>query len=333
MPLNAAPGVSLVKSFWKIMAFVAGISVAAAALAQSYPAKPIRLLFAQAPGSTTDVVSRVVGNRLAESLGQPLVVEARPGAGGALGTELAAKSAPDGYTLFMGNNSTHGANPALYANLPYDPVKDFAPISFIASVPYVLVINPSLQVASATELVAFVKSRGGRVNYASAGIGSAHHFSGELLKSMAGLDMTHVPYKGSAPAIAALLAGEVSLMFANAADIGPQIKGGKVKPLAVTVPKRSSQLPDVPTMAEQGFTGFEVQSWFGLLAPAGLPRPLVTRLNGEMHKALAAADVKSTLGAQGLEIAPGTPEQFADFIKAEIARFTRIAKTAGIKAE
>jgi tripartite-type tricarboxylate transporter receptor subunit TctC len=303
------------------------------ALAQNYPVKPIRIVIAQAPGSATDVISRVVGNRLSESLGQPIVVEARPGAGGVVGTEAAARSSPDGYTLFMANNSTHGSNPALYAKLSYDAVNDFAPITFVASVPYVLVVDPSLPVNSVQELIALAKSRPGKMNYASAGNGSTHHFCGELLKSMSGIEMIHVPYKGSGPAIAGLLGGDVSLMFANVADIGSQIKGGKAKPLAVTTAQRSSMLPDVPTMAEAGLPEFEIQSWFGLLAPAGTPAPIVARLNAETVKVLGRADVKATLAAQGLEVAPGSPEQFAAYIKSEIARFGKIAKAAGIKAE
>ena len=305
----------------------------APALAQTYPAKPVRILIAQAPGSATDVISRVVANRLSEALGQPIVVEARPGAGGAVGTEAAARSAPDGYTLFMANNSTHGSNPAVYAKLSYDAVNDFAPIAFVASVPYVLVVDPSLPVTSVPQLIALVKSRPGKMNYASAGNGSTHHFCGELLKSMSGIDMLHIPYKGSPPAIAGLLGGEVSLMFANLTDIGSQIKGGKVKPLAVTTSTRARLLPELPTLSEGGLAGFEITSWFGLLAPAGTPAPIVTRLNAETNKVLARADVRDTLGAQGLEVAPGTPEQFAAHIKSEIAKFTRIGKAAGIKAE
>jgi tripartite-type tricarboxylate transporter receptor subunit TctC len=315
---------------------IAGLVLAlgmAPALGQNYPNKPIRILIAQAPGSATDVISRVVGNRLSETLGQPIIVEARPGAGGALGTEAAAKSAPDGYTLFMANNSTHGSNPAVYPKLPYDAVNDFAPISFVASVPYVLVVEPSLPVNSVQELIALAKSRPGKINYASAGNGSTHQFCAELLKSTAGIDVVHIPYKGSPPGIAAVLAGEVSLMFANLTDVGSQIKSGRVKPLAVTTLKRAELLPNVPTMVEAGVPDFEITSWFGLLAPAGTPAPLVGRLNAEMVKVLARDDVKSTLGAQGLDVRSSSPEQFAAHIKSEIARFTRIARTAGIKAE
>jgi tripartite-type tricarboxylate transporter receptor subunit TctC len=303
------------------------------ALAQSWPSKPIRLVIAQAPGSATDVISRVVANPLSEALGQPIVIDARPGAGGVLGTEVAARSAPDGYTLFMANNSTHGSNPAVYAKLPYDAVKDFAPISLVASVPYVLVVDPKLPVRTVQEFIALVKASPGKLNYASAGNGSTHHFCGELLKSMSGIDIQHIPYKGSGPGIAGLLGGEVSMMFSNVADIGSQIKAGKVKPLAVTATKRASLLPEVPTMEEAGLPGFVITSWFGLLAPAGTPAPVIARLNAEMVKVLGRAEVKATLGAQGLEVASSTPEQFGEHIKSEIARFTKIARAAGIKAE
>jgi tripartite-type tricarboxylate transporter receptor subunit TctC len=303
------------------------------ALAQTYPTKPIRILIAQAPGSATDVISRVVGNRLSEALGQPVVIEAKPGAGGALGTEAAARSAPDGYTLFMANNSTHGSNPALYPKLPYDAVNDFAPISMVASVPYVLVVNPSMPVASVDELIRMAKAQPGKINYASAGNGSTHQFCAELLKNMAGIDLVHVPYKGSPPGVAAVVAGEVGVMFANLTDIGGQLKAGKVKPLAVTSAARSPHLPETPTLSEAGLPGFEILSWFALVAPAGTPASIIRQLNGESVKVLARDDIKSTLGAQGLTVYSSTPEQVSAHIKSEIAKFTRIAKTAGIKAE
>ena len=306
---------------------------AAPALAQNYPNKPVRILIAQAPGSATDTISRVIGNRLQEALGQPVVIEARPGAGGVVGTEAAARSSADGYTLFMGNNSTHGSNPAVYAKLPYDAIADFAPIAFVASVPYVLVVEPSLPVNSVQELIALAKSRPGKMNYASAGNGSTHHFCGELLKSMAGIDLVHIPYKGSPPGVTAVLAGEVALMFANLTDVGSQIRAGKVKALAVTTPKRAGLFPELPTLSEGDLPGFEITSWFGVLAPAGTPAPIIARLNAEINKVLARADVREALGNLSLELAPGTPEQFAAHIKTEIAKFTRIGRTAGIKAE
>jgi tripartite-type tricarboxylate transporter receptor subunit TctC len=323
---------SLMRDSLRIAA-LAALAATTSALAQSYPSKPLRILIAQAPGSATDVISRVVANRLSQALGQPIVIEAKPGAGGALGTEAAARSAPDGYTLFMGNNSTHGSNPALYAKLPYDAVNDFAPISMVASVPYVLVVNPTMPVNTLEQLIAMAKSQPGTINYASAGNGSTHHFCGELLKSMAGIDLVHVPYKGSPPGVAAVVAGEVGLMFANLTDIGGQLKAGKLKPLAVTSTTRASQLAETPTLSEAGLPGFEILSWFALLAPAGTPVPIISRLNAETLKVLARDDIKSTLGAQGLTVASSTPQQLAAHIKSEIAKFTRIATAAGLKAE
>jgi tripartite-type tricarboxylate transporter receptor subunit TctC len=309
------------------------LMAATSAFGQAYPNKPIRIIIAQAPGSATDVISRVVGNRLSEALGQPIVIEARPGAGGALGTEAAARAMPDGYTLFMANNSTHGSNPALYAKLPYDAVNDFAPISMVASVPYVLIVNPSVPANSVGELIAMAKASPGKINYASAGNGSTHHFCGELLKTSAGINLVHVPYKGSPPGVAAVVANEVGMMFANLTDIGGQLKAGKVKALAVTTPSRSPLIPAVPTLAEAGVPGFEVYSWFALLAPAGTPAPIIKQLNAEAVKVLARDDIKSTLGAQGLTVHSSTPEELTAHIKSEIAKFTRIARAANIKAE
>jgi len=318
-------------------AFVAALAIAAgahnSALAQAWPVKPIRIVIAQAPGSATDFISRVVANPLGDALRQPIVIDARPGAGGALGTEIAARSAPDGYTLFMGNNSTHGSNPAIYPKLPYDAVKDFAPVTFVASVPYLLAVNPKIPAKTVQEFIALVKANPGKMNYASAGNGSTHHFCGELLKSRTGIDIVHVPYKGSGPGVAAAIAGDVAMMFGNIADIGAQVQSGRLRALAVTSAARAKSLPDVPTMAEAGVPKFEVTSWFGLLVPAGTPAPIVARLNAETVKVLGREDVKAALAAQGLEVAPGSPEAFAAHIKSEIARFTEIASAAGIHAE
>ncbi len=221
----------------------------------------------------------------------------------------------------------------MYAKLPYDAIKDFAPISFVASVPYVLVVDPALPVKTVQEFIALAKAKPGKMNYASAGNGSTHHFCGELLKAMTGIDIQHIPYKGSGPGIAGLLGGEVSMMFSNVADIGSQIRAGKVRALAVTVQKRATLLPDVPTMREAGLPDFEITSWFGLVAPAATPSAIIGRLNAETVKVLGRADVKATLAAQGLEVAPSSPGQFAAHIKSEIARFTKIATAAGITAE
>jgi tripartite-type tricarboxylate transporter receptor subunit TctC len=316
------------------LACVAALAAScSAALAQSYPVKPIRLIIAQAPGSATDVVSRTVGMKLSEALGQSIVVDARPGAGGTLGTEIAAKAPPDGYNLFMANNSTHGSNPALYQKLPYDAIRDFAPIIFVAATPYVLSVHPSLPVTTVKQLIALAKSRPGQINYGSAGNGSTHHLSGELMKTMAGIDMVHIPYKGTTPGIAALLSGEVSLMFNTVTGIAPHVKTGRVKALAVTTPKRSEMMPGVPTLSEAALPGFEMLSWFGLLAPAATPRNIIIRVNAETAKVLALPETRTALSNQGLEARGGTPEQFGDYIKGEIAKITRIAKTAGVKAE
>ncbi len=303
------------------------------AVAQTYPSKPIRILIAQAPGSATDNVSRLLSAKLAEQMGQPFVIEARPGAGGAIGTEAAARSPADGYTLFMANNSTHGSNPAVYRKLPYDAVRDFAPIILIASTPYVLTAHPSLPVKSVQELIAFAKKRPGQLNYGSAGNGSTHHLSGELLKTMAGINMVHVPYKGTTPALTGMLSGEVSVMFFTVVGIQPHAKSGKARPLAVTTQTRSSMMPELPTMVEAGYKGFEVTSWFGLLAPAGTPTAIVNRLNAESVKAMALPDVTGALRKLGFDAMGGTPDQFAAHIKSEVDRFTKLVKATGITVD
>ena len=302
-------------------------------VAQTYPVKPIRILIAQAPGSATDNVSRVLSSRLAEQMGQQLIIEARPGAGGAVGTEAAARAPADGYTLFMANNSTHGSNPAVYKKLPYDAIKDFSPIILIASTPYVLTAHPSLPVKTVKELVALAKKRPGELNYGSAGNGSTHHLSGELLNMMAGIKLVHVPYKGTTPALTGLVSGEVSVMFFTVVGIEPHAKSGKARALAVTTPKRASLMPELPTMAEAGFPGFEVTSWFGLLAPAGTPAAVVSRVNAETTKALALPEVSGALKKLGFDAVGGTPEQFASHIKSEVERFTKLVKATGITVD
>ena len=317
-----------------IVCFLAlGACSAGTALSQSYPAKPVRIVIPQAPGAQSDIFARMLGQKMSESLGQPVINDPRPGAGGAIGAEIAARAAPDGYTLLMGTNSTHSSNPALYAKLPYDPVRDFAPITLTVATPYVLAVHPSVPVANLKQLIAFAKARPRQLNYASAGNGSTHHLCGELLKSMAAIDIVHVPYKGGPPANTAVLSGEVPLQFASVAALHGNIKSGKLRAIGVTSPKRSGLLPDVTTLSEAGLPGFEMLSWFGLLAPAATPRAIITLLNTETVKALGAAEIKSTLLAQGSEAIPGSPEQFADYIKSEIVRIGKIAKTAGIKAE
>jgi tripartite-type tricarboxylate transporter receptor subunit TctC len=275
----------------------------------------------------------MLGQKLGESLGQSVINDPRPGAGGAIGAEVAARAAPDGYTLLFGTNSTHGSNPALYARLPYDPVRDFAPIALTVGMPYVLSVHPSLPVTSLKQLIAFAKSKPGQLYYASAGNGSTHHLSGELFKSMARINIVHVPYKGGPPATAATVGGEVSMLFNTVGSVQPSVKSGRLRALAVTTTSRSGALPDVPTMAEAGLPGFEMQSWFGLLAPAGTPRPIISRLNAETIKALNTSEMKSAIATMGANLMSGSPEQFADHIKSEIGRIGEIVKAAGIKTE
>ena len=308
-------------------AFAAGVS------AQAYPTKPIRIVVPFPAGGTTDVLARAAAQKLAETLGQPAVVDNRPGAGGNIGAELVAKSAPDGYTLLMGTVGTHAINPGLYPKLPYDHVKDFAPVILVAGVPNVLVINPALPVNSVQELIAYAKANPGKLNFASSGNGTSIHLSAELFKTMAGVQMTHVPYKGSAPALQDLVGGQVQLMFDNLPSSLALIKGGKLKALAVTSATRAAALPDVPTLAESGLPGFEASSWFGLLAPTGTPPPVIARLNGEIAKWLATPEAKEKLLAQGANAAGGTPEDFARFITAETAKWQKVVKESGAKVD
>jgi tripartite-type tricarboxylate transporter receptor subunit TctC len=313
-------------------AALAGLN-AASAFSQNYPSKTVRIVVAQAPGAQSDLFTRMLGQKLSESLGQPVISDPRPGAGGAIGAEIAARAAPDGHTLLMATNSTHSANPALYAKLPHDPIKDFAPITLTVGTPYVLAVHPSLPVTTLTQLIAFAKARPAQLNYASAGNGSTHHLCGELLKSMTGVDIVHVPYKGGPPATAAVLGGEMSMQFSSVSALQAYIKGGRLKALGVTKTTRSALLPEIPTMAEAGLPGFEMLSWFGLLAPAATPKAIISRLNSETIKALGAPDIKSAIATQGSEIMAGSPEQFGDYIKTEIERIGKIAKTAGIRVQ
>ena len=308
-------------------------SGAGSALAQNYPTRVVRIVVPQAPGAQSELFARMLGQKLGESLGQSVINDPRPGAGGAIGAEVAARAAPDGYTLLFGTNSTHGSNPALYARLPYDPVRDFAPIALTVGMPYVLSVHPSLPVTSLKQLIAFAKSKPGQLYYASAGNGSTHHLSGELFKSMARINIVHVPYKGGPPATAATVGGEVSMLFNTVGSVQPSVKSGRLRALAVTTTSRSGALPDVPTMAEAGLPGFELQSWFGLLAPAATPKPIISRLNAETIKALNTPEMKSAIEAMGANIMSGSPEQFADHIKSEIGRIGEIVKAAGIKTE
>jgi tripartite-type tricarboxylate transporter receptor subunit TctC len=306
---------------------------AAAAWAQPYPSRPIRIVVPFPAGGTTDLIARAAGQKLTESLGQPVVVDNRPGAGGNIGAELVAKSPPDGYTLLMGTVGTHAINASLYPKMPYDHVRDFAPIILVAGVPNVLVVNPSLPVNSVQELIAYGKANPGKLNFASSGNGTSIHLSGELFKTMTGVQMAHIPYKGSSPALQDLAGGQVQLMFDNLPSALPLIKAGRLKALAVTSKTRAPALPDVPTVAESGLPGFEASSWFGLLAPAGTPQPVIAKVNAEIARWLATPEAREKLTAQGANVVGGTPEDFARHIAAETAKWQKVVKESGAKID
>jgi tripartite-type tricarboxylate transporter receptor subunit TctC len=309
----------------------ASLCVAAgAAVAQSsYPTRPILMIVPQTAGGTNDIVGRVVSQKLSEVLGSPVAVENRPGAGGNIGTQFAAKSAKDGYTLLMTISSSQAINPALYKNPGFDPVKDFKPIALIGAVPNVLLANADFPAKSMKELIAMAKAKPGHYQYASAGNGTLNHLLGEMLNSMAGIDLQHVPYKGVAPALNDVLGGQLPLVFASLPSSLAHIKAGKLKPLAVSSPKRSPALPDVPALSEvvPGYTG---TLWIGLFAPAGVPADVQAKLQDAMGKTLAAKDLRDKLELQGVEMAaPTTPEQFATLLNEDIARWAQIVKTSG----
>jgi tripartite-type tricarboxylate transporter receptor subunit TctC len=335
MPSHLIEEEAMYRNIRRVLALLAMLVAAVAApftFAQSaanYPAKPVRLVVPFPAGGTTDILARAVAQKLSEAWGRQMIVDNRPGAGGNIGSDLVAKSAPDGYTLLMGTVGTHAINPSLYKNMPYDHVKDFAPVILVAGVPNVLVVNPSLPVHSVPELIAYAKANPGKLNFASSGNGTSIHLSGELFKAMTGVEMTHVPYKGSAPALTDLIGGQVQLMFDNLPSSLPFIKAGKLRALAVTSGARAAALPDLPTLAESGLPGFEASSWFGVLAPAGTPRDIVAKLNGAIAGWLASPEAKEKLLAQGAIAAGGTPEDFARHIGAETSKWAKVVKASG----
>ena len=299
------------------------------ALAQAYPTKPVTIIVPFAAGGTTDILARIIGQALTAELGQSVVVDNRAGAGGNIGGQAAAKAAPDGHTLFMGTVGTHAINASLYKKMPFDPVKDFAPLTRVANVPNLLVANPAQPYKSVKDLIAYAKANPGKVNFGSSGNGSSIHLSGELFKSLAKVDMQHVPYKGSAPAVTDLLGNQIDIMFDNMPSAIQHVRSGKLVPLAVTTAKRSPELPNVPTIAEAGVPGYEATSWFGMFAPAGTPAPVLAKLNAAIVKVLAQPDVKKKINEQGAEVYSETPEQFAAFIQAESVKWGKVVKESG----
>ena len=313
-----------------------GLALALAAshaLAQAWPTKPIKWIVPFAPGGTTDILGRTIGDKLGVALGQPVIIENKPGAGGGLGADFVAKAAPDGYTILGGTISTNAINASLYKDLPYDPVKDFVPLTLIARVPNMLVVNNDVPAKNVAELVVLLKKSPGKYNFASSGNGTSQHLSGELFKSMAGVDMQHIPYKGSPPALQDVMGGSVTMTFDNITTAWPLAKGGKLRALGVTTAKRSPAAPDVPTLAEAGLTGYEVGSWQGVFAPAGTPPEIVKRLNTEIVKIINLPEVKEKLLLLGAEPVGNSLEEFTIFVKAEVVKWGDIVKKSGARVD
>ncbi|MDB5809390.1 MAG: LacI family transcriptional regulator [Betaproteobacteria bacterium] len=307
--------------------------VSSYALAETWPARPIRFIVPFAPGGGGDVVGRILMQRMSEQLGKLLVIDNRAGGGGTLGCDLAAKAAPDGYTLLLGNVGPIAVGPALYSRLPYDPVRDFTPVTMIASFPNLLVANPGLPFKSVPELVTYAKSRPGNLNFASAGTGTSTHLAGELFKSVAGIDVVHVPYKGGAAAMTDIIAGQVAYYFGTMPSSLPLARAGKLRALGVTSLQRSPAAPDVPTIAESGYPKFETAAWYGLMFPAGTPREIIAKLNAAMMVVLAMPDIRDRLVHEGSEPMGSTPAQFGAYIKSEIAKWSSVVKAANLKAD
>ena len=317
---------------FKLFAAVAATLIATTpAFAQQYPAKPVRFVVPYAAGGATDLIARVIGERLSAHLGQPFVIDNRPGAATLLGAQLVAKAEPDGYTLLMATSTTLAINASLYKNLPYDPVKDFAPISLAIQHPFVLLVDPKLPAHNVKELVALAKSKPGQLAYASGGSGSFPHLAMAMFQAMTGIDVIHVPYKGSAPALTDLMGGQIAMMFDNTALT--YVKSGKIRALAVTTKDRLSVMPDVPTLQEAGVPGYELAAWQGVIAPAGTPRPVIDRLNANIVKLLHEPETIARLTGDGGQIITSTPDQFAAYIRSEIGRFAKIVKESGAKVE
>jgi tripartite-type tricarboxylate transporter receptor subunit TctC len=312
---------------------VAAAGFAVSATAQAWPNKPIRLIVPSPPGDGSDLMARSVGQKLSEALGQQVVVDNRPGAGGRLGTELAAKSAPDGYTLIMGNAGSHAINSALYKDLPYDIERDFVPVTQVMRAPNVLVVNPSLPVSSVKDLIALYKANPGKYSYGSGGNGSSAHLSAELFKSMAGVDVVHVPYKGATPALTDLIAGQVAMFMGNLPPAMGHIKSGRVKALAVTTSQRSSLVPEIPTVAESGLPGFETVAWFGIFAPTGTPKEIVQRLADETAKVVQRPEIREAIAALGGEPVGNSPAAFAAIVKGDLAKWRKVVTEANVKVD
>ena len=309
--------------------WAAVFALAAGSTEAQYPGKPIKLIVPSSPGSGPDIMARAIGQKLAQAWGQPVVIDNRPGAGGSIGSEAAAKSPPDGYTLIMGNAGSHAVNASLYKRLAYDPVKDFAPVTLVSSAPNILIVHPSLPVKSVKELIALAKAHPGELSFGSGGNGSTAHLSGEMFRTLAGISIVHVPYKGAPAAVLGVVTGEISLAILNLPPALPHVRSGKLKALGVSTARRSAAVPDLPTIAEAGLPGYEATAWYGVLAPAGTPREIVMKLNGEIVNSLRTSEMKKRITADGGEVVGSTPEEFAAVMKADIAKWVRVVKASG----
>ena len=312
---------------------IALLVFAAAGVAQDFPGRPVRLVVPFPPAGVTDRIARLAGQKLGELWRQPVIIDNRPGASGIIAAELVAKAAPDGYTLLFGHIGTHAINASLFAKLPYHPVRDFAPVSLLATVPNLLLMHPSVPANSVTELIALAKSRPGTLTYASPGSGTSGHMAGELFKSLAGVDIVHIPYKGAGAALQDVLSGQVSMMFDTVASSLPQARSGKLKGLAVTSASRVPIAPEIPTVAESGVPQFEIAPWFGVLAPAGTPSPVVAKLSADLRRVVESEEVSKPLSAQGVTLIGSSPQEFAAHIEREIPRWARIVKASGARAD
>jgi tripartite-type tricarboxylate transporter receptor subunit TctC len=312
---------------------IIALCISQAAAAQAYPSRTVTSVVGFAPGGGTDTVSRIIGKTLGEQLGQQVITDNKPGAGGNIATDHVAKSAPDGYTLLLGNVGSLSVAPHLVSTLPYDPLRDLAPITMAVVFPNLIVVHPSVPASTLAELIKLAKEKPGTITYGSSGIGGAGHLAGELLKMMAKIDLVHVPFKGGGPAMTAMLGGQISAYFATPVAAGVHVKAGKAKALATTGPRRDPFMPEVPTVAELGYAGYQATNWYAYMAPARTPKEIVARLNRELVKALNAPEVKDLLNKQGLEPAPGTPGELARFIESEHKIWGKVVKEAGIKAQ
>lgn len=298
-----------------------------------YPDHPIQLVVTVPPGGAADIVARLIGSKLADALGQPVIINNRGGAGGTTAAAQVAKSEPDGYTLLLNTIATHGIGPHIYANLQYDPVKDFAPVILVAKLPLIMAINADVPAKTVADVIALAKAKPGELTFSSAGTGGAPHLAGELFKGVTGTDIQHIPYRGSGPAVIDLIAGRITMMFDATPSLLPNIQGGKLRPLAAASPQRHRLLPDVPSFAELGYPGMDIALWYGVVAPGGTPAPIVQRLNAELAKIVDMPDIRSKLTEQGADVAGGTAEDFAAFMRNESARWGAVVKQAGIKPE